>query len=206
MGDLQGLVQVLPQGGSLVTPQAPHPGGPWGYGPGWAWYRYLGQDRADARSLTASLGALDTFLDALPDLLGFSPGPLILGGFSQGGSTSLAYALTRPGRVTGVVVLSGFLVNEEILGVGPDALGTTPVFWGHGTQDPAVPFALALQGRDRLRDAGVELESHDYSMGHWVTPEEVDDLRKWLNAPGLSYPLSSPPSFLPSLPQAAPGE
>ena len=47
MGDLQGLRQVLPPGGTLLTPQAPHPGGPWGYGPGWAWYRYLGEDRAD---------------------------------------------------------------------------------------------------------------------------------------------------------------
>jgi len=186
MGDLRGLATVLPPGATLVTPQAPHPGLAWGYGPGWAWYRYLGHDVVDEASLTSSLRALDSFLNALPDFLGFDPGPLILGGFSQGGSMSLAYALTRPGRVSGVAVLSGFLVNEDVLGVGSAALGATPVFWGHGTQDPAVPFSLALEGRERLRRAGVNLESHDYAMGHWVTPEEMDDLALWLGGVCLS--------------------
>ena len=113
---------------------------------GWAWYRYLGEDRAEAVSLTESLTALDHFLEHLPEELGFRPGPLVLGGFSQGGTTSLAYALTRPGSVAGIVVLSGFLANREGLGVGPEALGPTPLFWAHGTQDPAVPFHLALDG------------------------------------------------------------
>jgi phospholipase/carboxylesterase len=194
MGDLQGLAQVLPAGGTLITPQAPHPGRLWGYGPGWAWYRYMGGDRVETNSLTESLRALDTFLNALPELLGFNPGPLVLGGFSQGGSASLAYALTRPGAVSGVAVLSGFLVNEEILGVGLEALGGTPVFWGHGMEDPAVPFSLAVKGRDKLRAAGIDLEAHDYRMGHWVTPEEVVDLKKWLNGLALSDPESSFPA------------
>ena len=48
-GDLQALRPVLPDDWALVTPQAPYPGAEWGYGPGWAWYRYLGQDHAEAR-------------------------------------------------------------------------------------------------------------------------------------------------------------
>jgi phospholipase/carboxylesterase len=157
----------------------------------------------DAAPLQESLQALDGFLRDLPDLLGFRPGPLILGGFSQGGSTSLAYTLTRPGRVAGVVVLSGFLVNEAVLDVGPEALGNTPVFWGHGTQDPAVPHGLALDGRSRLRAAGVDLEARDYAMGHWVTPQEMADLEKWLDRI-LSAGNGSPRPFSP--PPAAEGE
>ena len=166
MGDLQGLARVLPPEATLVTPQAPHSGLKWGYGTGWAWYRYMGQDVVDEASLTSSLSALDSFLNALPELLGFNPGPLILGGFSQGGSMSLAYALTTPGRVSGVVVLSGFLVNEDVLGVGPKALGATPVFWAHGTQDPAVPFSLALRGEKAF--AGPELTSNPTTTP-WAT-------------------------------------
>jgi phospholipase/carboxylesterase len=180
MGDLQGLAEILPAHGSLITPQAPHPGGPWGYGPGWAWYQYLGDDRADPSSLQASLGALEAFLRRLPEALGFEPGPLVLGGFSQGGTTSLAYALTHPGAVDGVVNLSGFLVSPESLNVRPEALGDTPLFWAHGTQDPAVPFALALRGRERLQAAGMRMETRDYAMGHWVSPEEMKDLDGWL--------------------------
>ncbi|MGW8268260.1 MAG: alpha/beta hydrolase [Longimicrobiales bacterium] len=180
MGDLQGLAGILPPHASLVTPQAPHPGAPWGYGPGWAWYRYLGDDRADPLSIKASLGALEAFLEDLPGAIEFEPGPLVLGGFSQGGTTSLAYALTHPGAVDGVVNLSGFLVNLESLDLGPAALGDTPVFWAHGTRDPAVPFSLALRGRARLQAAGVRMEARDYHMGHWVSPEEMEDLDRWL--------------------------
>lgn len=179
-GDLQGLSRILPPGTSFFTPQAPHPGGPWGYGPGWAWYRYLGEDRADDASLEASLEALRAFLEGLPERLGHEPGPLILGGFSQGGTTSLAYAMAYPEAVQGIVNLSGFLLNHESLMAGPGALGRVPVFWAHGTQDPAVPFSLALKGRARLRDEGVPLTAHDYEMGHWVSQEEMADLERWL--------------------------
>jgi phospholipase/carboxylesterase len=182
MGDLQGLSRVLPPGGTLVTPQAPHPGAPWGYGPGWAWYRYLGGDQADKASLDASLMDLEGFLDTLDERVGFRVGPLVLGGFSQGGTTSLAFGITRPGRVSGVVVLSGFLASEESLQADPAKLGETPVFWAHGTQDPAVPFSLAVEGRRRLQAAGVQAHARDYTMGHWVTPEEMKDLQNWLEA------------------------
>ncbi len=178
--DLQGLAGVLPTRGTLVTPQAPHSGTPWGYGPGWAWYRYLGRDHAEAESLAESLRALELFLERLPESLGFQPGPVVLGGFSQGGTTSLAYALGHPGSVAGVVVLSGFLANQESLATGADALGETPLFWGHGTQDPSVPFPLALEGRKRIREAGGRIQARDYDMGHWVSPEEMSDLRDWL--------------------------
>lgn len=180
MGDLQGLARILPPDVAFVTPQAPHPGGPWGYGPGWAWYRYLGQDRPDADSLKESLKALEGFLGSLPDRLGFRPGPLVLGGFSQGGTTSLAYTLTHPGAAAGVVNLSGFLANVEGLALPLDALAETPLFWAHGTQDPAVPFSLALKGWKAIRAAGGRLEAREYPMGHWVSPEEMEDLQVWL--------------------------
>jgi phospholipase/carboxylesterase len=188
MHDLQGLVRVLPSHGVLVTPQAPHPGLPWNYGPGWAWYRYLGDDRVDLESLEQSLAHLGGFLDEIEGHLGLRPGPLVLGGFSQGGTTSLAYAMTHPEHVDGVIVLSGFLAQGGEWGGGPEALGDTPLFWGHGTQDPAVPHVLALQGRSRILKAGGTLTSRDYSMGHWVSPEEMEDLRHWLGTAVAGWP------------------
>jgi len=140
----------------------------------------VGEDRAEPESLRASLDAVDGFLEALPEVLGFKPGPLVLGGFSQGGTTSLAYALTHPGRVSGIVNLSGFLVSRDTLDLGLDGLRDTPVFWAHGTQDPAVPFHLALRGWERLRSAGIEVDARDYPQGHWVGAEEVADLEGWM--------------------------
>ncbi len=175
-GDLQGLRGRLPDAWTLVTPQAPHPGHPWGYGPGWAWYRRSGGDegaRVEAPGLLRSLSALDAFLTELPHLVGFEPGALVLGGFSQGATVSMAYALTRPERVGVVLAFSGFLVEGPPLDgveLSPEA---PPIFWAHGLRDQAVAHELAVEGRARLAEAGVRLQASDHDVGHWITPEAV---------------------------------
>lgn len=183
-GDLQALRPHVPDSWTLLTPQAPHPGHPWGYGPGWAWYRYVAEDRVDDDSLEWSLAALDRFLSGLERRVGFTPERVVLGGFSQGGTVSMAYALTRPGAVSGVLNFSGFLVDSRL--VSPDALHprATPVFWGHGRRDPAIPHALATRGRERLRSAGVPCTARDYDMGHWIEPGEVAEAVEFVEALG----------------------
>lgn len=174
-GDLQALGPVLPDDWALITPQAPFPGAEWGYGSGWAWYRYVAEDRLVEETLEDSLSELDAFLDDLGDTLGFTPGRVVMGGFSQGGTTSLAYALTRAGRVDAALNFSGFLADSVTLPEGDAGRAATPVFWGHGRRDPNIPFELAIRGRKRLRDAGVPLVAMDYPVGHWMVPDELHD-------------------------------
>jgi phospholipase/carboxylesterase len=172
--DLQGLRPQLPDDWTLLTPRAPFPGEPWGYGKGYAWYRYIEEDRVDADTLLESLALLDEFLAALPRTLGITPGRIVLGGFSQGGTTSLSYALTRPGSVAAVLNFSGFLpaaIAVDETGANPPS---TPIFWGHGLGDPAIPIGLAERGRNRLRRARAPLLTRDFSIGHWIVPEEVE--------------------------------
>lgn len=178
--DLAGLRAGFPDDLSLVLPRAPHPGAPWGYGPGWAWYRYEGGDRPERESFRSSQEALEGLLDGLPSLLGHEPGPVVLGGFSQGGTMSLGYALRHPGTVPAVLVFSGFLPTHPDVKVTPGAVEGTAFWWGHGTMDPAVPHALAVRGREALRSAGARLESRDYPIGHGITPEELEDAASWL--------------------------
>jgi phospholipase/carboxylesterase len=174
-GDLQGLGPVLPAAWTLLTPQAPYAGRPWGYGGGWAWYRYVADDRVDPETLDRSLNALDGLLASVSDVIGFSPGRIVLGGFSQGGTTSVAYALTRPDSVVAALNFSGFLAAHVPVPEGADALSATPVFWGHGIRDANIPIGLAERGRTRLAEAGVPLVVRDYAIGHWMEPDEVHD-------------------------------
>lgn len=163
-----------------MTPQAPFPGHLWGYGPGWAWYRHLGEDRVDEESLEKSLSALDGFLQELPGLLGAPPAKIFLGGFSQGGTVSLSYALgnsarTQEVRPTGILNFSGFL-PAEVMPLPADRDGSLPpIFWAHGRKDPNVPFSLAERGRSVLRNAGVAVEEGDYDAGHWIAPSAMTD-------------------------------
>ena len=174
-GDLQALRPVLPDDWAIVTPQAPNPGARWGYGEGWAWYRYLQEDQVDAGTLTDSLTKLETFLAGLDQILGFSPGPVVLGGFSQGGTMSVAYTLSRPGAVIAALNFSGFLAASVEVPTGEAAASATPIFWGHGLSDAAIPFTIAMRGRARLRAAGIPLVSMDYGIGHWIVPDEIHD-------------------------------
>lgn len=189
--DLQGLTRLLPRDWTVVTPRAPYPGAPWGYGPGWAWYRYLKEDQIVVDTLEHSLSALDAFLDRLPEVLGREPGPLVLGGFSQGGTTSLAYALRRSGSrgVRAVLNLSGFLEASLDLSAASSA---PPVFWGHGLMDPAIPHGLAVRGRARLVDAGGRVTARDYAIGHWIVPEEIDEAAQMVRTAIAPDPPTAP--------------
>lgn len=172
--DLQGLRPLFPETWTLLTPEAPFPGALWGYGQGSAWYRYIEDDLVVPETLQESLGTLDQLLEDLPEIVGFRPGRIILGGFSQGGTTSLAYALSRPGSVSVVLNFSGFLAAEVDLDETGASPPDVPIFWGHGVGDPAIPIALAEKGRSRLRHAGAKLTARDYRIGHWIAEEEVE--------------------------------
>lgn len=179
-GDLQALRDDLPDGMVLITPQAPHLGHPWGYGPGWAWYRYIAEDRIEDDTLQASLDALHHFLVQLPGLIPVVPGPVFLGGFSQGGTTSLAYGLAHPERIRGILNFSGFLPAEGLVDL--TLASEIDVFWGHGKRDSNIPFALARRGRERLEGAGARLVARDYPIGHWVDPGEMSEAGAWMEA------------------------
>ncbi|MEX2570102.1 MAG: dienelactone hydrolase family protein [Gemmatimonadota bacterium] len=178
--DLLGLRGGLPAEAMIVTPQAPFPAAPWGYGPGWAWYRYLGEDRPDPETFEESQRQLEAFLEELPSQLPVETGALTLGGFSQGATMSLAHALRRPGIVPNVLNFSGFLANHPSVAVAADTVAGTRIFWGHGTRDPAIPFAMAEVGRLKLRAAGADLETRDYEIGHWIDPSELAAATEWM--------------------------
>jgi phospholipase/carboxylesterase len=178
--DLLSLAPVIAPRAVVVTPQAPHAGLPWGYGPGWAWYRYLGGTTPEPESFEASQGALAEFLAEVPGRLPVRTGPVVLGGFSQGGTMSVAYALRNPGAVPLALNLSGFLPDHPTVRATGESVRGTRFFWGHGTTDPAIPFDFAVAGRQALAEAGAELEARDYPIGHAISQQEAADVRAWI--------------------------
>ena len=178
--DLVGLAPALAPDAVVVCPEAPWPGAPWGYGPGWAWYQFLGRDVPEPESFERSQADLAAFLAELPPHLPVRTGPLVLGGFSQGGVMSMAYALRNPGAAPLVMNFSGFLADHPSVDATRESVRGTRFFWGHGTMDPSIPFDLAVEGRARLQGAGAELEARDYRIGHGISPDEAADARAWL--------------------------
>jgi phospholipase/carboxylesterase len=104
-------------------------------------------------------------------------------GFSQGGAIALQLALRYAERLAGLVALSTYLLLDHRLeGDAHEANRGLPVFVGHGSHDPMVPFQLGEMAAARLRDLGYQVDFHSYPMPHAVCPEEVADLAAWLRA------------------------
>jgi phospholipase/carboxylesterase len=171
--DMRALAGQLPRSWTTVLPNAPHRASPWGYGPGYAWYRYLGGTVPEPESFRTSLAELDTLLAALHLLVGFEPSRVVLGGFSQGGTVSMAYGLSRPGRISHALNFSGFLADHPDVHVQPGAAAGLRIFWGHGFSDGNIPFSFAESGRAALEGAGALVEARDYPIGHWIDPLEL---------------------------------
>ena len=181
--DLFSLAEHMPPDAIVVAPEAPFPAAPWGYGPGSAWYQFLGRNRPEPESFSKSLQSIEEVLRDLKKERKF--GKVVMGGFSQGGTISIAYGLTHENEVAGVLNFSGFLADHPAVTPKLEITRSPKhpgIFWGHGQQDPAIPFALAIEGRAQLRDAGYSVEAHDYDIGHWIDAEELRDALTWLDA------------------------
>jgi len=55
-----------------------------------------------------------------------------------------------------------------------------PVFAGHGTSDPIVPFSMGEALSRQLASIGYPVEWHSYPMQHAVCPQEISDITTWL--------------------------
>jgi phospholipase/carboxylesterase len=94
---------------------------------------------------------------------------------------ALYQSLQQPQQLAGIIVLSGYLPLHNTLDeISSKHLSSTPVFMGHGTQDPIVPVELGLFTRDLLLERKVDVQWSVYPMGHSVSVEEIADLGEWL--------------------------
>lgn len=144
-----------------------------------AWYDILAPDlghAVDEPGIRKSRQQVTALIDR-EVALGVPPSRIILAGFSQGGVIALEAAARYREPVAGVLALSTYLPFPEQF---PDAAGNGAIFMAHGTQDPIVPYSLALASRDTMKRAGYTVEWHSYTMPHSVCTEEIRDIRIWL--------------------------
>lgn len=148
-----------------------------------AWYDIRRPDLridADSEGIRASVAAVGALIRR-ELAAGIAPERIVLAGFSQGGAIVLHAGLSFPQRLGGILALSTYLaLPDDLAAEIPDANRATPVFIGHGTDDPIAPFALAEDTRARLQALGCPVAFHAYRMPHSVCMEEVADIRGWL--------------------------
>ena len=148
-----------------------------------AWYDVLtleGVRQEDETGIRESARRVEGLI-AAEVARGVAPARVILAGFSQGGAMALHVGLRHAARLGGLLVLSAYLpLAHAVLAEASPAGRGTPVFLGHGTQDPLIPLARARKARDALAALGCPVEYHEYPIGHTVADAEIRDLAAWL--------------------------
>ena len=149
-----------------------------------AWYDIVsltGDRNQDQNGIARSVNQAAALIDRERQR-GIDSRRIVLAGFSQGGAIALQLALRYPQRLAGLVALSTYLLLEYRLDADrKEVNGDIPVFVGHGTADPMVPFMLGEQVAERLRALGHPVEWHGYPMMHAVCPQEIADLSAWMS-------------------------
>jgi thioredoxin 1 len=194
--DLAALAPVIDPDGHYVTvcPRAPY-----GYGPGFSWYR-MEQPDLSAPTMSSSLDAVDEVVESACAEYGVKREETVAGGFSQGGAMSLVYAFRKSDKLrpAGVLVMSGFIPSDGAVEL--DWSGDlSPVLMQHGTHDPMVPLERAKYTLSVLEEHDVPVIFREYPMQHNVTQESARDAEDWLaqirkgeKPQGLSVQVSAP--------------
>ncbi|MFD1000974.1 alpha/beta hydrolase [Ohtaekwangia kribbensis] len=176
--DLFSLADQLPGDYYIVAARGQYTLGPGRY----AWYNVdfsTGKPVINAGQELSSRELLKQFIGQLKQK--YSLDEVYIGGFSQGAIMSYSIGLTSPEQVRGIMALSGRVLETIQASVtGNNRLSRLKVFVAHGTQDGTLPVFYAQQAKTFLQTLNVSLTYHEYTMGHQINADVLEDLVAWL--------------------------
>lgn len=179
--DLFSFAQQLPEEYYIISARAPYPLPPYGN----AWYAInfdtdmnkFSDNNQAMESRERIAGFIDEVIEAYP----IDKEKVTLIGFSQGAILSYATALTYPEKIERVLALSGYLnmdiTNKEL---NTKSISKLKFFISHGSADQVIPVEWARKAPEFLKSLGLDVEYHEYPVGHGVAPQNFHDLLNWI--------------------------
>ncbi len=148
-----------------------------------AWYDIISIERngtQDESGIRASAATVEKLIRRENER-GIPSNRIVLAGFSQGGAMTLYSGTRYSQQLAGMLALSCYMLLETTFSAERTAANhATPIFMGHGIQDPMVSLRLGEETRQMLEREGYSVEWHAYPMPHSVCPQEVADIAAWL--------------------------
>lgn len=175
--DLFGLADALDPRLLVISARAPLR-----LGPGYHWYELHEIGRPDGATFDAAVALLERFIADALDRYAIDPQRLHLLGFSQGAMMASALTLMHPVWIAGAILLSGYIPLNMEFPIDEEQLAGKPFFVAHGTQDAVVPLQLGRESETFLAAAGADLTYREYSIGHQISYDELQDMADWLSA------------------------
>ena len=150
----------------------------------YAWYEVdfsTGKPIINAKQEEKSRKTLQFFIERLKQQ--YNLDQVYVGGFSQGAIMSFTLGLTHPAEITGIIALSGRILDEIRPLVQKDAsLEKLKVFLAHGVQDNTLPVGYAREAKEYLESLGIQLSYREYPVAHEINKDVLEDLIEWIAA------------------------
>ena len=169
---MQPLAESLaPNGWNVICPQAEieHP-----TRGGFAWWLRAGDPTLplDSESQKQVEDSMQSVIREIPN------GPVIIGGFSQGGAIASALLETElHERILGLVLIGTKSVRPDFLRESLPFLKPREVVWMHGRKDHLVPLEVAKEHAEIYESAGWSVTRLEHEKGHMVNLNQLDELK-----------------------------
>ena len=148
-----------------------------------AWYDLFGlqsKHPQDAEGIAKTQAYIESLI-AQENSRGIANNRIVIAGFSQGGAIALHVASRQQQALAGVLALSTYLPLQEKLAPQKTSQSlNTPIFMAHGTFDEVITLERCQQSVSVLQENGYQIEWHEYPMAHSVHPQEINDIRLFL--------------------------
>ena len=104
---------------------------------------------------------------------------IYLGGFSQGGMMAMHADIIHQNLFSGLLILSSTIISQIDLNID---LSINPrVFLAHGVNDSIISINQGQETHRKLISKGLNVEDHEYEMGHQIIEKEIIDIKSWLS-------------------------
>ena len=160
---------LTPDGWSTLCPQAKirHP-----TRGGFAWWLFE-EGVSEAESISQMEESLSGILEIIPD------GPIIVGGFSQGGAMASALLETEASSsIVGLVLIATKTARPDELRGSLPFLKPRPVIWMHGERDHLVPLDVGMEHIEIFEESGWPVTRLEHEKGHMVNLNQFEEMRE----------------------------
>lgn len=150
-----------------------------------AWYDLFGlksKHPQDAAGIEKTQDYIESLITR-ENQRGIANSKIVVAGFSQGGAIALHLAARQQQALAGVLALSTYLpVQDKLASQKTKDSLNTPIFMAHGSFDEVITLERCQQSLRVLQENGYQIEWHEYPMAHSVHPQEIQDIRTFLQA------------------------
>lgn len=186
-GDLISLAPHLPADYVYAAPRAPFPTPhPLTEGFSWSAVPTAMRDEAPAEvednAAYLSSRAVIDWLDALAEQVTNGLPKIVLFGFSQGGAMVTSLFRVQPERFLAGVNCSGFISTGDFPGDAQLLDLKPPMFWGHDTDDPVIPFQEVVRTQAWLPDHSTLTYRTYPGIAHSISMDEIRDINEFLSS------------------------